>query len=256
MNPLRHGLKYRAFGWCVIPVKFRQKTPLIPWKTFQTRCSSEAEIQTWLRQFPQANIGIVTGEVSNLVVLDVDGEEGEQTLKKYTIPPTRAVKTARGVQYYFQHPGYLVHNFARKMPGLDLRGDGGFVVAPPSVHPSGHVYAWLNEGEIAPLPDWLVELTRPKPEPRPVEIPQIHQTPWAIVQQELERLATAPEGCRNNMLNVVAFRLGKLVARGMLNRFAVEDILTSVAVSRGLTPYEVKNTIRSGLEAGMQGGLH
>jgi hypothetical protein len=96
--------------------------------------------------------------------LDVDGEQGLvaiQELRKYgyELPPTLTVKRGRGCHFYFRYPeDALIRNSAGKLgPGLDIRGDGGYVLVPPSVHPSGADYQWMHEVAVAPAPDWLVE---------------------------------------------------------------------------------------------------
>jgi hypothetical protein len=113
-------------------------------------------------------VGIVTGLVSNLVVLDVDAAHGgEASLQRLVqahgpLPWTVEARTGGGGRHlYFIHPGGLVPNRAGFRPGLDLRGDGGYVVAPPSVHPSGRAYAWAATGDPeravpAALPAWLL----------------------------------------------------------------------------------------------------
>lgn len=110
------------------------------------------------------NIGIATGGESGVVVLDVDGEEGERSLKELEhkhgpLPDTVRSKTSRGWHYYFKHPGVEVGSGANFLPGLDWRGDDGYVVAPPSKHASGKRYEWIvpPEHELAQLPDWLLE---------------------------------------------------------------------------------------------------
>ncbi|MER3407680.1 MAG: DNA primase, partial [Nitrososphaera sp.] len=100
-----------------------------------------------------------TGAVSGLVVLDVDGNDDVGR----PFPDTPTARTRSGHHWYFAHPGGQVPNAVRLLPGLDVRGDGGYVVAPPSEHPSGQRYTWV-EGRSpwnlppAPLPDWLREL--------------------------------------------------------------------------------------------------
>lgn len=100
------------------------------------------------------------------MVLDVDGPEGEASLAGRQIPPTPTVLTGRGCHLYFHWPGFEVRNFARRLPGLDFRGDGGYIVAPPSVHPSGRHYRWaellgLTDLSPAPCPAWLLEMLQP-----------------------------------------------------------------------------------------------
>jgi hypothetical protein len=129
-------LNLRKAGMSVIPVE--GKRPLVPWAEFQSRQATEAEIAQWYETWPQAGVGIVTGRISNLVVLDVDGKvEEPQTWVETHTTPTMAVQTPRGgLHLYYAHPGTEVRNTAHtfEVGGLpcDIRGDGGFVVAPPS----------------------------------------------------------------------------------------------------------------------------
>lgn len=147
MSTLAYALHYLELGWSVIPVACETKKPLIAWKEYQARRATVDEVVAWWRQWPAANIGVVTGAVSGLIVLDIDGEAGEASLARCgPLPLTPMVRTGKGRHIYFAHPGAVIRNFARKLPGLDLRGDGGYVVAPPSLHASGARYTW----EVAP----------------------------------------------------------------------------------------------------------
>jgi hypothetical protein len=158
---------YLARGWSVLPLRPRDKRPLIPWTFLQTKHASTNDVDQWFREWPDANIGIVTGEVSNLVVLDVDPKHGgDDSLKRLErryrpLPVTaEAITGGGGRHFYFTHPGFLIRNRAGLAQGVDLRGDGGYIVAPPSIHPSGESYEWApgrapEATEIASLPNWL-----------------------------------------------------------------------------------------------------
>jgi len=145
------------FGFSVIPVG-RDKKPLIDWKEFQTRYPSPEELEKWFSD-GKNNIAIVTGPISEIAVLDIDGEEGEESIKqnKLYLPPAPCVKTGKGYHYYFKYQNG-VRNFTRRYPGIDLRGEGGYVLAPPSVHPSGAIYEWIIplEEDLPELPDWVL----------------------------------------------------------------------------------------------------
>ena len=160
---LEAALLYEKKGWSVFPVNSQTKRPLIEWKTCQNKPASPEQIKEWWKKYAYAGIGLVTGKISNLIVLDIDGEEGKKYIKDKGIAPTPCVKTKRGEHYYFKHPGFTIQNFAKKK-GLDLRGDGGYVVLPPSKHPSGLRYEWMlsPEEELADPPDWLLELITKK----------------------------------------------------------------------------------------------
>jgi hypothetical protein len=165
---LAAALKYLSYGWSVLPLRARDKRPLIRWEALQKAQSTASEVEVWFRQWPDANLGIVTGKVSGLIVLDVDPKHGgNDTLQRIeqrfgALPVTVAATTgAEGQHYYFKHPGYEVRDRSGLGQGIDVRGDGGYVVAPPSMHPSGQAYRWLADRSpadraLASLPDWLL----------------------------------------------------------------------------------------------------
>ncbi|MBT9132069.1 MAG: hypothetical protein DDT33_00579 [Firmicutes bacterium] len=119
------------------------KHPKIGWKQYQTTRVSSERAQVWFRD-PDTNIGIVTGEISNLVVIDEDLKGAADFLD---LPPTLTVLTRDGRRhFYFQHPGYPVKT-GPLTTNLDLKGDGGYVVAPPSKHFLGMIYTVLNPNQ-------------------------------------------------------------------------------------------------------------
>jgi hypothetical protein len=162
------ALDYLRRGWSVVPVRPREKRPLVAWQPYQQAPPTAEEVRAWFVRWPQANVAIVTGAVSGLVVLDVDPKhEGAASLSRLErehgpLPFTvEAVSGGGGRHLYFAHPGGQVHNRVALAPGIDLRGDGGVIVAPPSVHPSGARYAWRaqhapQDVPLAPLPRWLL----------------------------------------------------------------------------------------------------
>ena len=121
-------------------------------------------VDRWWTQVPDANIGLATGKASNVVVLDVDGPIGEETLAKIerkhgSLPATLQVKTGKGRHLYFRYPTNVVKvkSVARKKLGLDVRADGGYVIAPHSIHASGRRYTFLEgSAALAECPDWVV----------------------------------------------------------------------------------------------------
>jgi|TARA_Y100000296_G_scaffold78689_1_gene101756 hypothetical protein len=98
-----------------------------------------------------------------LIVLDIDSEEGRVEALRRGLPSTPTVLTGKGMHVFFKHHGEPIRNFARKLPGIDLRADGGYVVAAPSKHISGKVYEWQTvpwKVEMAGSPEWLLGLTK------------------------------------------------------------------------------------------------
>jgi hypothetical protein len=158
---------YLARGWSVIAIEPRGKRPRVPWTAFQHRLPTQAELDEWFRRWPDANVGIVTGGISGLVVVDVDPRHGgDRSLQEREracgrIPTTVEAATGGGGRHlYFAHPGGTVGNRVGLAPGIDLRGDGGCVVAPPSMHSSGRRYAWVDgrapgRCPLAPAPVWI-----------------------------------------------------------------------------------------------------
>jgi len=122
------------------------KSPRIQWADYQRRQPSEDEIRRWWQQWPQANIGIVTG--LQVVVVDADSDEAVAYVQSGALTRTPwMVRTGRGVQFYYQaNEKFPIRNSANAAAKLDIRGVGGYVVAPPSIHPNGRTYEWeVNE---------------------------------------------------------------------------------------------------------------
>lgn len=159
---------YMGRGWSTIPIRPGDKRPLVRWEEFQHRRPGETEKGDWFRIWPDAGIGVVTGAISGLVVIDVDlrhgGDVSFEGLEREhgRIPMTVECRTGGGGRHlYFSHPGGLIRNKVGLAGGVDLRGDGGYVVAPPSVHSSGIRYEWVEgrspgSAALAPLPEWVL----------------------------------------------------------------------------------------------------
>ncbi len=179
--------EYTEQGYSCFPLSLGDKRPLAKWKRFQTEIPIEDEIDEWVDQgapimdadtgevkgrAAKFNLAIVTGAISGILVVDCDTEEAVAYAQQHGLSSPVAVKTRRGMHFYFRHPnnGRRYRNKAgskpggswHNCPGLDFRGDGGYVVAPPSVsvHPDGtlkHEYQWsIQRGfDIDDLPTWM-----------------------------------------------------------------------------------------------------
>jgi len=153
------AVDYRRGGWCPIPIKRGSKqTALGQLAPYLNRPATQEELRSW----SWSGVGIVTGPVSGVLVLDVDGPEGEAELQKHGHPATPMVRTASGgMHLYFRHPEHHVRTGIRVAPGLDVKASGGYVVAPPSVGANGKPYEWIlspEEAELADPPEWLMQL--------------------------------------------------------------------------------------------------
>ena len=163
-NPvLAAALGYVARGWAVFP--------LHTWREGRCSCSKEAcdhpakhprtkhgvkdastdpeVVRSWWARWPDANVGIATGAVSGFFALDIDPRHGgPASLEAWesehgALPQTLESETGGGGSHkLFHHPGLSVKNRTNLAPGVDVRSDGGYIVAPPSLHPSGRRYQW------------------------------------------------------------------------------------------------------------------
>jgi hypothetical protein len=172
----------RYHRWPIFPL--RGKEPFPGSRGFYDATTHEAQIRQWWRAFPDANIGMPTGECSGVVVLDVDAGHGGfaslarmQELPGYEpLPATRkALSGGGGLHLYYAYPkdrhiGNKAH--LGKLDGIDVRGQGGYIVLPPSQHASGNRYLWLDESQTAPFPTFFFDLAYPprrQPRPAPAE---------------------------------------------------------------------------------------
>jgi hypothetical protein len=150
-------------GYRVFPCLPSNKVPAVP-HGCKAATRGKETIDAWWLADPDFNIGVATGKASGFFVIDIDSDEGEAALKEMegelgALPPTVEVITATGRHLWFKTTEATIRNSVKQLaPGIDVRGDGGYVLAPPSVHPSGHVYCWSVDcaDAVAQAPDWLL----------------------------------------------------------------------------------------------------
>lgn len=159
MDSTELALHYLSLGWAVIPAhvpvrggrcscanpecSWPGKHPRIPWREYTKRLPTEGEVETWFGDtYYESNVGMVTGQVSQMVVVDVDGDPNEFT--KLDLPYTLTSATGGGGHHYFYHCESIVRGRGGMVEGIDLKAEGGFVVLPPSLHKSGKRYRWYN----------------------------------------------------------------------------------------------------------------
>ena len=153
---LDYALEYINLGFSIIPVK-NDKTPFIEeWKPYQNIKPTKEKIIEWFSNPEVAGIGIITGRISGIVVLDTDvGSD----LSMITIPKTpTALSGGGGAHYYFKYPEKGIGSYVGILPKIDIRGDGGYIIAPPSLHTSGKNYKWavsFEETSLANIPTWI-----------------------------------------------------------------------------------------------------
>jgi len=141
---LNAALEYLDMGFSIIPVRKDNKRPYLPtWKEFQSRQPSPEQVEAWWEQWPEANVAIITGDISKLCVVDADGPKGCEWVAA-NLPKTGVYsQTSPGRMHaVYKTNGTSVKNMVRLAPEVDIRGEGGYFVAPPSIHASGHQYQW------------------------------------------------------------------------------------------------------------------
>lgn len=287
---LREALAYAERGWAVLPCHgvtprggctcgnptcpSPAKHPLTT-HGLQEATTDAGQIRQWWTRWPRANVALRTGAASGLVVLDIDLPHGFDSLRHFEQEdgPVGRSLVARtgsgGAHLYLAHPGsgLVVPNRAGSVlgPGVDVRADGGYVIAPPSRHTLGGAYRWAANGAPAAMPDWLVATLAPPRQAtadRPSQQTVVRGGPgacaWAATALDRETAAVrrAPEGMRNHALNRAAFVLGQIVAGGHLARDHVSTLLGQAGEDVGLQPREIGRTITSGLAAGMRTPRH
>lgn len=223
------------------------------------------QVDEWWRLYPSANVGVRTGAASGILVLDVDGEAGRLALRglvaHHGLFDTRWARTGSGWHAYFTHPGGTMPNSAGRLgAGLDVRGDGGYVVAPPSLHCTRQRYRWIgpeiDQSHLPAAPQWLIELAAPsacddrKPHPIWLIPEDVQAYGAAAIRSEACGVANAPPGQRNDRLNRAAFRLGQLVAAGVVAEGLVATALVAAGLAAGPGETKIRSTVRRGLNAG------
>jgi DNA-binding transcriptional ArsR family regulator len=196
---LKTALNFAERGIPTFPLK--GKAPLTP-HGFKDASTDPRRLHLWGNRYPGANVGIPTGSISGIVVVDLDEETPEAMEIWNSLPETVEARTGRGRHRYY-HPPKGTRARSRKLaPGLDFKGDDGYVVAPPSVHPSGARYRWVSGlSEMAPLPEGLIEA-----DPRQNSA---QGQPSRFPESSSIGLDTGPipEGARNETLARIAGRL-------------------------------------------------
>jgi hypothetical protein len=255
------ALEYAERGWYVFPLRPCRKEPLTR-HGFKDASRELELVRAWWTTSPVANIGIDCGR-SRLVVVDLDGEQGEAVWADMMASrgghgPTLVAATGDGCHLYFA--GESLSSTRRLGEGIDTRGAGGYVVAPPSVHPSGATYRWLDaSAPLAPAPAWLlaafeppsIDVTIGERQPLPLGT-LVTSYGRAALEGLVDQMLRASEGCRNHTLLAVSRRAGRLEAAGELHASLAERVLLDAARSVGLSPIEAKRTFESGFQFGRQ----
>ena len=264
---LAAAMAYQRRGWYLFPTGGADgKHPAVRWGT---AASNDLEqILTWFTLDGFTGIGIACGP-SHLYVVDVDAYKPEAaeslrwlTKNGYLLPRTLSAVTPSGGAHYYYAAGPALRNsntslpgIERKLGGVDSRGDGGFVVAPPTRRADGVEYAFLPErwaAQPAPCPNWLRPNAAPAPPPGPSPtartvqpLEQIERVHYAFdaLRKCARSVESAEQGTRQTTLFQAASTLGRLVARGYIERLPVEQELSVAARTAGLGAKEIRSTL-------------
>jgi Bifunctional DNA primase/polymerase, N-terminal/AAA domain len=284
-TPLELAQHYVGQGWPVFPcrshaeenvdqatgeiITLSEKTPLTP-NGFKGATRFARIIERWWSDWPDAAVGLPTGEKTGFFALDIDNKPGgangfdwlsEMEAEHGPLPDTARVTSPNGgLHIYFK---YVVgtRNRGALGAGVDIRSEGGYVLAAGSTMANGRSYKWETDTrEIADAPAWLLDLLLPKSAPAHTQYSLSAATNNAYVDaavdRELADLAGAPMGTRNNALNDAAFSIGTIVGAGALSEAEARALLQDVARGWGRDWSRCCKTIENGLTAGIQNPRH
>jgi hypothetical protein len=248
---LEAALAYAARGWPVFPS--RNKRPLTE-HGLKDGTTVPETIEEWWRTWPDAVPAIVTGDISGVVVADIDvdpakavnGLDSLDALGISTHPVTPTAHTPRGgIHMLFVHPGYEIRNSAGKIgAGIDVRGDGGYIVAPPE--PGRYWDPHLGiDTPLAQMPDWMIVRqsalptsaeVRPRP---PIRLSRYCET---ALDSAVKAIVSAPSGAQQETLNREAFSIGRLAGSGAIAPGLALDALNWAA--RQMPTYDAREPWR------------
>ena len=259
--PKHAASHYWKAGLSVIPV--RGKKPAVKWQQYTEKRASAAQVEFWKRSNEFHGVGIVCGKVSGgLTVIDLDGMEAVKAFYRLFPHLTKTLTVISG-SGKGRHLYYWCQDTSNKrMKGFDVRGDGCYVVAPPSIHPAtGRQYKLIGYDkvqriELTEVRDWI-ESRRPSSSARPDKAKHGvgNTTAWAeaALSGELRTLLQTTSDF-NNALYRAALKLGSMIGAGHLNEMRVEDALYNVARQAGYVERDgskqTVNTIASGIRNG------
>jgi Bifunctional DNA primase/polymerase, N-terminal len=255
------ALDYARCGIPIFPCNPIDKKPLTA-NGFKDATRDETQILAWWQQYPNAMIGVPMGPASGMWATDLDVDparkvDGKATLdqliaQRGALPPTWMTITPRGGRHliWIWDPNIEIRNSVGKVgPGIDVRGNGGYVIWPPSRNATGGTYQWESgfPQTAALAPPWLIVLAKAK---------KASAYAKAALDRECKNVASAQPGTRNSTLNTAAFNLFQLVAGGVLDEQEVRDRLFEAAEVCRLVAddgaQQAWATIDSGAAAGRQ----
>lgn len=269
-----YALHMASLGFKIIPLRPGSKEPADSgWPALAT--TSREQIRSWFASRVNMNYGVVCGEPGLIVVdldikFEIDGiKNWNNAVSKIEVPKTFEVFTPSGGKHLYFRGSNVRNSVGKVAPGVDLRGEGGYVVGPGSVVPSGTYSLGLpwyfpDQGEIATASDQLMDLLKSRRASESFELSQVHTAPEVPVSKQpskdqflkmgrsVFKLVKALPGTRNETLNQTAFIWGSLVREGVLTLDEATRNILAIALKVGLSESESLGTIRSGLKSGIE----
>lgn len=270
------ALEYASKGFAVLPLHFPiikngiaycscqqgsdcesiGKHPSTDHGVYDATCDVD-QIKSWWLETPKANIGIATGIDSGFISVDCDSLCVIDRADTLGLPLSPRVETGNGQHIWLAHPGFNVPNKI-KIDGFDFRGDGGLVVAPPSLHANGKRYRWLVslETPLSACPEWLLELFKQQPQTQ-IETSEartaISDQPYGLgaLKKATNEIRSTTNGHRNNIFFKAVSQMAQLVAGGELTEATASFEMRDAGESIGLTSSEINKTFNSAWRSGV-----
>jgi hypothetical protein len=219
---------------------------------FYAATTDAARLAVMLRAVPGGLLAVRTGTVSGLLVVDVDPRNGGAVDRQLMTPTATVATGGGGWHLYYRHPGTATVAALPGAAGVDIKGDGGYVAAPPSVHPgTGQPYRWTGHRTVTEMPPALrAAVTRP-PEaaapphtgPVPTRPAAAISSPAALLAAHLRAVQNAPEGRRRVTLYGAARGVARMVAAGAITEHDARAALTAAGIAAQQNPGQIRAAI-------------
>jgi hypothetical protein len=237
----------------------RQACECLTCHGFYAATTNPARIAAMLGAVPRGMLAIRTGAISGLAVVDIDPRNGGRVLPEL-MPATRCVRTGSGGWHlYYAHPGGQLAAKLHGHPGIDVKADGGYVVAPPSTHPATREpYRWVGDRAVTEMPPRLLAACRPvapaatvttRATPTALAAGRGISSPAALLAAHLDAIARAPEGRRRTTLYGAARGVARMVAAGALSHADAHTALLAAGRAAGQTDRDIRAAITGGFHA-------
>uniref|UniRef100_A0A6M3L8I2 Putative bifunctional DNA primase/polymerase n=1 Tax=viral metagenome TaxID=1070528 RepID=A0A6M3L8I2_9ZZZZ len=239
---LKTALIYRKKGFSVMPVKKDKKPYLKEWKPYQTEIATEEQIKKWWQKWPHANIGIITGKLSNLTVIDLDSEKAYQDFQKKYLSDSYQTPIAKSPKGYHLYCNFFegLSNKTRILDEIDIRSEGGYIIAPPSSNGTGSKYKWIVKALKSDIPISFINIcTVPS-------VPSIYRKGVVTSRQMSSNVVMFENGRRDEDL----FHTANCLVKGFMPENEIRQVLEKLIISWGEKPSQawINSKVESALK--------